>query len=296
MNSFYTADMFRYVEPERLPLWVEYVPYGHHDERLFHNHKFSEIALVLHGRAIHLTPNASSEINAGDVLVLHPGISHAYDNTGDMELINIVYDQKKLSLPILDGYSLPMFHYFFPVNKHPADHDPVKPVMTLNEQELKDVSAMIRHMESELKNFLPGNFFLSLALFMEIIVMLSRHNNNMTAEHRFRFQIGEVINYMNNHLKNSIEVDDIVVISRMSRRNLFRKFRQSTGYTPIEYLLRIRMQKAVELLLRSNLTINEIATECGFCDSNYLCRMFKQHFNTSPRRFRIEQLKMTEDM
>ena len=77
-----------------------------------------------------------------------------------------------------------------------------------------------------------------------------------------------------------------VTASKMSKRNLFRKFKLATGNTPVEYLLQLRLKKAAEMLLATNLTLGEIAMECGFCDSNYLCRMFRKHMNTTPGKFR----------
>jgi AraC-like DNA-binding protein len=287
VDNFYIADIFRYIKHEDLPLWVEYVERGGHIERLFHDHEFSEIAIVLHGSAIHLADERAEKISAGDVLLLHPGASHAYDKTGDMELINIVYDWKKLAIPFLDGYSLPMFYTFFPVAGKSAKWNYAAPVMTLSLDEMAEVLQMIKRLENELKNFKPGTFFLSLAMFMEIVVMLARHDAIKTSKHQFRFQIGETLEYINRNYRRNIEVNELVAVSKMSRRNLFRKFKESTGYTPIEYLLQIRLQRAMELLRSSSMNVNEIAEECGFCDSNYLCKLFRKHLNISPRMFRL---------
>jgi AraC-like DNA-binding protein len=278
--------MLRYIEAERLPLWVEYVPIGLHDDRLFHNHEFSEIALVLQGSAIHLLDGASAEIKQGDILVLHPGVSHAYDHAGEMELVNLVYDRKKLSLPILDGYSLPMFDTFFPTDEPSSSLPSAAPVMTLNEHDLKTTFQIVQRLEDELKSFKPGNSFLGLALFMEVIALLARHDASTTPEHQFRFQIGEVIGFLHRNYKRHLEVDELVAVAKMSRRNLFRKFKVTTGHTPIDYLLQIRLQQAAQMLLRTKLTVSEIAAKCGFRDSNYLCRLFRQHLKTSPRQFR----------
>jgi len=72
----------------------------------------------------------------------------------------------------------------------------------------------------------------------------------------------------------------------MSRSNLMRVFRKATGQTPIEYLLRLRIQKAMELLRNSSLSITEIALEVGFNDSNYFTRQFRRVLGETPRSFR----------
>lgn len=286
MRNFYTADIFRYIKPGRLPLWVGYIEKGTHIERLFHNHEFSEIAIILQGSAIHIIGKESCKVSAGDILVLHPGVSHAYDQTGDMEMVNIVYDPLTLSLPVLDGYALPMFHKFFPIDGSAPLPSHCAPVMHLEEADVVKVNEIMKSLMDELTGLKPGNFFLSMALFMEIIVSLARHEAIMTPEHQYRFVIGDVIAFMNRNLKRNIGIPELVTASKMSKRNLFRKFKLATGNTPVEYLLQLRLKKAAEMLLATNLTLGEIAMECGFCDSNYLCRMFRKHMNTTPGKFR----------
>jgi transcriptional regulator GlxA family with amidase domain len=53
---------------------------------------------------------------------------------------------------------------------------------------------------------------------------------------------------------------------------------------------KVRLQRAAEMLVHSNLTVSEIAQECGFYDSNYLCRIFREDMKTSPRQFRLSKL------
>jgi AraC-like DNA-binding protein len=66
-----------------------------------------------------------------------------------------------------------------------------------------------------------------------------------------------------------------------------RVFRKATGQTPIEYLVRLRIQKAMELLRTTDRTITEIAMDVGFNDSNYFARQFRRLTDRSPRAFRL---------
>lgn len=60
----------------------------------------------------------------------------------------------------------------------------------------------------------------------------------------------------------------------------------STGMPLHQYLIRVRLMKAVEMLENSNHTISEIAELCGFCDIAYFSAYFKKHFGTSPANYR----------
>lgn len=284
----YHSSIMSFVGSGRLPLWVTYVAEGKHPERRFHDHEYSEIAIVMKGGARHLTDDGSAHLKAGDVAVIHPGTVHAYDKTGDMELINIVYDRSKLSLPMLDAYSLPLFKAFFPDRSEKVD---ASPVANLKPHDLEGIIEMVRDLESELKSFRPGNLFASLALFMEIIVRIARLSGYEIPEQRMRFLIGDAISYINKHYDRPITIDELIGIVHMSRRNFFRRFRNEVGCSPIEYLMKVRLHHASEMLLYTDRSVSDIAHSCGFYDGNFFCRKFRENFSITPQRFRRQPHK-----
>ena len=72
----------------------------------------------------------------------------------------------------------------------------------------------------------------------------------------------------------------------MSERTLFRHFDRMFGMSPNNYLRKIRIQKAEELLRKTHYEINEIAVKCGFCDSSHFCRVFHSVTGETPLQFR----------
>jgi AraC-like DNA-binding protein len=288
MNIDYHSSLIQFIAFDKLPLWVKRIGEGCHPEQKFHNHEYSEIVFILKGHATHLTEKASAPIKAGDVLVIHPGQVHAYNNTGNMELVNIIYDRRKLPLPLLDGYSLPLFKTFFPTEKKINELNTARPVMNLKAEDLSQAIVLIERLESELKNLKPGNFFCSLALFMEIIVLITRLSSDGLPEHHAHFLIGNAVSFMKKNFGKTISIEKLAYSAKMSERNFFRLFKNTIGCTPINYLLRIRLHHASEMLTSSDASISEIALSCGFYDSNYFCRKFKEVRNMTPRQFRLK--------
>lgn len=72
----------------------------------------------------------------------------------------------------------------------------------------------------------------------------------------------------------------------MSKSQLNRKVHTITGYSTAAYILQIRLEKAKRMLASTQTLIGDIAIECGFEDSNYFSRLFKQVFKTTPTQYR----------
>ena len=73
---------------------------------------------------------------------------------------------------------------------------------------------------------------------------------------------------------------------RISREHLSRTFREQTGSTLHDYVTRIRLRMAVDLLLQTRLTAKEIAARCGFSEYSIFYRTFKRRLGWSPEALR----------
>ena len=85
------------------------------------------------------------------------------------------------------------------------------------------------------------------------------------------------------------ELDVETVASKMciTRQQLTRKLQAVTGETAVVYLMRIRLNRAKQLLDSSaDMQIGDIATKCGFEDNAYFSRIFKQYFHLTPSQYR----------
>ena len=82
------------------------------------------------------------------------------------------------------------------------------------------------------------------------------------------------------------DIDDMVKESGYCRLYFDRIFKKHTGITPVQFMAEHRMERAVDLLAYTKMTVKEIAALCGFRDSAYFCRIFRQKFNMSPTAMR----------
>ncbi len=92
--------------------------------------------------------------------------------------------------------------------------------------------------------------------------------------------------YIDDNFHSEITLDSISQNVCVSKYYLHRLFTEITGITPIQYLTKVRLDKAKYKLQKSKHSISEIASECGFESAAYFSRAFKKHIGISPSKYR----------
>ncbi|KXX69102.1 ATP-binding protein [Flammeovirga sp. SJP92] len=109
----------------------------------------------------------------------------------------------------------------------------------------------------------------------------------------------ETIAIVEKHLPDAnLNVQLLVDEMGMSQSALYKKMKDVTGKSLVEFIKDVRMRKAGELLLSSNLKIFEIAYEIGFNDVKYFRKCFKEHYGMSASEYikKMSQLSEKQDM
>lgn len=276
------AQVFR---QHQIPLDVVHV--RQHGETVRHRHEFSELVIVLRGTGIHVSPAGEYPIGAGDVFVLHGDEEHGYTHTQDLELVNLLFYMDELGVPRYDIASLPGFHVLFTLEPRYRQRDRFESRLRLTPEQLHQVATLVARLEQELERRDPGWGFVAVGYFMLIVAELSRFYSRVdrpAAQPLLR--LGRVISYLERHYAEPIRVSDLAEVGGLSPRTLSRIFRDAYGCSPIEYLIRLRIRHALDLLRDPHHRITDVALQVGFNDSNYFSRQFRAVVGQSPRRYR----------
>ncbi|WAA12528.1 response regulator [Fervidibacillus halotolerans] len=97
--------------------------------------------------------------------------------------------------------------------------------------------------------------------------------------------------YIQNRFNDSISLEEVAEHVKLSTPYFAKLFKEETGKTYTDYLTELRMRRAKELLLNTDLTFKEISFQVGYRDPNYFSRVFKKYFNLSPREYQSQMLK-----
>ena len=97
--------------------------------------------------------------------------------------------------------------------------------------------------------------------------------------------LNRVLTYMQNNNINTVSNIDCAQLCGLSEYHFIRTFKKVTGLTPHRYMVKITVNKAIELMTGTNLNISEIASMLGFEDSLYFSRFFKKETGRSPKNY-----------
>lgn len=124
-----------------------------------------------------------------------------------------------------------------------------------------------------------------------IVVAYQRVLEAETASDPQAHQVWQVRKWLDEHACGQQDIDfaGVAAAHRMGYSTLRRRFKQATGYSPKEYVLRVRLSKAKELLAFTQQRVGEIARSVGFRDPYYFSRLFHQREGLSPELFRMQQ-------
>jgi AraC family transcriptional regulator len=100
------------------------------------------------------------------------------------------------------------------------------------------------------------------------------------------WQIRRVLVFIDANLDTSIKNKDLAAIARLSVFHFNVAFRNSVGDSPHEYIIRRRMERAQGLMLSTEMSLSEIAAECGLADQAHLTRLFHRVVGESPAAWR----------
>ncbi len=101
-------------------------------------------------------------------------------------------------------------------------------------------------------------------------------------------QIEPAIHYIREHFRDSISIKDVASMAKMSIRQLERRFNETLKMSPREFITKLRIKTACELLTRGEEPILNIAVSLGFYDQSSFTLQFRQHMGVTPLQYRKE--------
>ena len=152
-----------------------------------------------------------------------------------------------------------------------------------------EVILLLEEINSLSKRRGPTIAFKQKILFQELLLSFIHDFHSQTIPGDTNRVIEETIAYMGNHYNQVISLTDLARLAGLSKSHYSRLFKKNVGYSPIEYLTHLRIDRAKELLAHSDIRIKEVSQSVGYEDELYFSRIFKKIAGVSPTQFSDDQ-------
>jgi len=261
-------------------------------EQLPHSHEYMQMWYVLRGSCTHVLNGHKYNYKRFGLFIIPPYSDHyLISNNEDTVGICCEFSERFINeaLTGTDCSALLDFAYLEPFF--------MSEKLTDNLFQLKSESRMtVENLFLDLLKQFRNNskysmLFIKADLLKLLAIIASEYEETQSHEKvllldKYHSAIDRVLTYLDEHFSEKLYLEDICKISLMSQSSFTHIFKQVTGFTFTEYLMRLRIAKAQEFLKDSALSAQDIAAVCGFSDCTYFSHAFRRITGLSPTQYR----------
>lgn len=236
-----------------------------------HWHDYFEIELILGGNGVQIMNGREVQLRPGTVTLLRPNDYHEFRPDPAVDFINISFESKLISEDLLELTANYVEDICFHLEQDIFGE--VEQLCRLCVLEAHSGTRNLRYVKNLLDNIclklLPVNG-------MQMQVEKSNQPNS--------FQ--KVITYMHSYFRENPSLEVLAQIANYSPNYFCTVFRQNTGMTYLQYMNRLKVKYAKQLLLTTDLRETDIAFRCGFSSQNTFLRVFKAQVGKTPMEYK----------
>jgi len=257
------ADVFRFVS------FYPSETYGPH------KHLRIEINYVKKGNCILHLDNESVNFSEGDIMIITSDVNHLFEAGSE-------------GATLLQLEFLPEVFSHFNLNTE-MDKDSPTSVFLFSEENrlikivnnvriMRSVQRIVNEMEMK-KQFYQ---YLVIMYYAELLILIYRYMNESYLPICTNDSLKRAIAYIRHNYSSEININDVACETGISVRYVRKLFSQYLNISPLDYLNQIRINKSIELLRNTELSIKEICFQCGFHSPQYFSHIFKMQVGKSP--------------
>lgn len=255
-----------------------------------HSHSYYEMFYLLHGSCDLLMNDNIYHLTPGNIAFIPIDALHRTSYKGSAF-------HERIDIEFTDNYAETLLSH---TGKNWLRNNLFSKILFIPEEYRGEINHLLSLIIAE--NQTSDNFSQCMVkmYFQELLVKILRHINespNMIITNEARTtdeSIASAINYINENFSNNITLDDMANLLHLNPSYFSKKFKSVNGLGFKEYLNNVRINHSEKLLLETDMSITEIAFECGYENSNYYGDAFKKVNKVSPSTFRRMNGNVTE--
>lgn len=250
-------------------------------ETNIHYHDFISMVYVLSGACTYRISETQYQVKKGDMLVFNPGVNHGKTVKPGEEILELHVGFDNIQVEGL--------------TKNNLISPEACPVIGLQEHE-QEFFKCCSDIYLEQENDLPGCELMLKIQVMRLIVLFlisTRSSLYPSKNPLVSFDSNEksvivstLITFLNENYMRPVSLDTISKSIYLSPTYISKVFKEETGETPINYLIKLRLSKAREMLQDGRHSIKSVARSVGYEDAYYFSKLYKKYNRVSPSSIR----------
>jgi AraC-like DNA-binding protein len=294
-REFFYDNYAGIMERQRVPLVYSHQSYDAVKDSGLHLHEdHYALYIVQSGRGVHEISGHPYGITRGDVYLGGPGSVHAYRDCENLEVevfvfvIQLFQDDEIAALRALSG-----FRGLF-ASRDDGNWSTHR--LHLPPQRWEEIERKVNGVREEImrsrEECAPDAAILARTRFFDFLVTLARWWNEQRtpqtpgAVSYRNVELAEVLRFCEAHFREPISVPQLAARMFLSPSRFSEIWKREMGVPPGEYLRRLRLNRAQELLKTTKHSASDIAHDCGFSDATQFSRAFRSAFGITPSDYR----------
>ncbi len=244
-----------------------------------HAHNYNELYFLENGQTTYFVGNSIYALNSGDFIFISKGQLHQTDNSSfpQLERVLLNFDDELVGKECT----------------HLLEELRNDPHVRLPEGEIYTFKKMIKMIENETRSDKADSRLMQKLYLQELLVLISRHRKNTPSLGLCGTQklVSDAVRYISENYAKPIDLAFLAQKYSVSEGHFSKIFKKHTGMRVREYLNVVRVYAAMNMLVTSELSVTDVAFECGFNDSNYFSQVFKGIADVTPKKYALNSKK-----
>ncbi len=265
-------------------------------ESTVHKHNFLELIYVISGSAVHYIDDTEYKVTKGDLLLIDTDQTHFHKSETGVLFADMVLLPEFISENLYSTHTaIDIFaYYLYNSEQFSTNGLPRTPLIRFKGNDLIAADAIVNAMCDEILNR-GSNYAEIVSSYLNILVYMIIRNIETTNSDRVMNDIRDIIpgiiDYIEKHASSQISMNEMAKKYFYSPAYFSRAFKKNFGVSFSAYVQSVRVQKVIELLDCTTLSVEEISEKIGYHDKRELNRAFKNVTGTTPGEYR--KTKMT---
>ncbi len=264
-----------YPDDSSIRIWYSDIPWRYE----MHDHSAVEIVLTLEGSVTYTIEETIYQVHKGEVLIVPPDTPHSLAMGEGSSRYLFLFEPDAI-MTMRDIKSMAMY---FNKPFHLRDG---------SDAHVRIRELLLRARDAYDKKELMWNTMCYSSILRVYAMLGQRYLSGIRprAGDSLRNMDSEVVTavmtYINNHYREELSLEDVAKFAGFSRYYFSRSFKRQTGYSFKDYLCQKRLQVAMDLLIRTNRSMRDVAIESGFGSVATFNRVFREKKGCTPTQYR----------